>query len=213
MCGIAAFGAREGRVVDGQVLDAACRVAARRGPQAWGFVARTAGGVVHKRATRPYFATAADWDRLRPTAALIHFRLATAGVDSSYKVATNNQPIPVGEIYVAHNGTVEDQQLVSAGYEEAIRTRGLPRNDSVVMGLLVELGLSRDLGLALALTSVARGSSRPLALGVLEGPRLGVVRHEHPLYLLDRPEGLYVSSQDPGGGALLPEAQAVMLAE
>lgn len=169
-------------------------LAARRGPQAHGWAAQTgahrAPGHVRTRI------------RDLPTRGPLigHCRLAT---DGDWRDAANNQPFTAddGRTWIAHNGYVPDHEAIARSAGWRLRTR----NDSELLAHVAASAPTIEEALAYV-EAVLRDV--PYAVLLLRGGRIGYAADGLPLFRLDRPEGAYLCSRDPGGGSRITVGSA-----
>jgi hypothetical protein len=200
MCGLFGFASSGRGRVDATFLVECAMGAARRGPDAWAVAhARTGDeGVTerfrgHLEAARLHeiLARSEGWPFI-----VGHCRLASMG---ERPTPPDCHPFMGSQGIVAHNGTVPDHERVAALYGVADRLRdGI---DSEVLSHLTP--------------TQARGAvmGEPHALVGVWGKEMRLTRTRHPLYVFDRPEGVYVCS-DPivageYGGVLVQEGVMV----
>lgn len=206
MCGLVGFSGEE---PEWAMVEALAEAAGRRGPHGWGAAwiyegaVRTAHGAGPLGRAVPYPLLSSDQGFAGPF--LLHARLATSGVEGDQSIAAGGQPIVIDGLAVAHNGTV-------AAYEELIAGLGATPTtsiDSEVIALLVAAFVAEHLPLDTAL-GTALAAAAPLAPAaallldqrgfVVAARRPGVAGPGHPLWALQRPEGVYVCSRRPGPG-------------
>lgn len=202
MCGLYGFVATGTRGPDPLVLSAAAQRAQTRGPHASGYSVwpaaappfdfRTPGAVNLKQLT----------DLARDARIVVgHARLATSGSSESWRDPTQNQPLVVAGLALAHNGNVPDYREI----DERLDVSGRLTNvDSETILLVVAQYQARDpespLGEHVVAALRELRPVSPLALIVSDGRELVAARRgtdrleAHPLHLLQRPEGVYLCS-------------------
>lgn len=177
MCGLFGFvGDRPNK----KLLIAAARGASNRGQDACGWAWKNGSGIERIRHLGPLDRHLAD---LPEASCLIgHVRLATSG---DRKDINQAQPLIERDIAFAHNGIVRTQNFPEIPYEEGsldseVIFKALMANPLTVKNLLA---VTERIGSVYAI--------------LLMTPRVGIVplRFGNPLYILQRREGRYYSSQ------------------
>lgn len=203
MCGI--FGYLGAEPPDLDTFRAAFAGARRRGPDAAGAWVEGHGRVVGVGPDAPrIFDEVVDAAR-RPGAngwhvVLGHCRLATAG---GWREPENAQPLTFRSGVLAHNGNIPHHRRLAVRHGVSLWT-GV---DSELIGALVDAGRAESFEEAFGLVD----PGGPVALLASGAPgSLKTFRRRHPLVVLERTEGVYVSSHL-AGGTLLPEGRWVEL--
>lgn len=182
MCGIFGF---DGDTPDEAVLLSVARLAARRGPDAYGW---THGRGINVGLGKP---SEQDWRRLgcAPGPLVGHFRLATVGGRSATRIE-DVQPIRASGWTVAHNGVVRRADAIAEQFGFSYDTY----NDSEALPRLA--GRYGSIGRAVE----AAGLDRYALLALSPEGRVYALCDGLPLWRLDRPEGAYFSSGRMTGG-------------
>lgn len=202
MCGL--FGFYGTRSPDPELLTSAAAAAGRRGPHGCGWATRTPPMVGLERTCHPGPLTdQLDTVRqIRATSVLGHARLATVG---DWRQLDQLQPITVAGYALAHNGVIDNPGEL-AGPDHP--------TDSIALAHAYAALRAEGLHPFTALDKlVAAADQRAWAIAVLDtNGRLYAHRHYHPLWRLDTPRGIYLSSQqfDPAA-QLVPADQAIGL--
>ena len=185
MCGLRGYAGA--RAPDMGRLSSAARLAARRGPDAWGITTETGErrGLGRLRDE--------DVGAVSPSRVVVgHCRLATV---IGSKTAGNCQPLRAGRFVVAHNGTVPNAAELVARWRMAPATG----NDSEVIALLLDRldGSAAD-RLTAALAMVDHGGH--YAVAVLDTADMQVLLRANsiPLWRYASQDGTYWGSVRPG---------------
>lgn len=188
MCGLYGFH-RRAAAPDGALLRHLAALAGTRGPHAHG-QATQAGRVVGLGPLDPaQLSTPVD-------SVIGHARLATSGAADDLTCA---QPLHVGALFVAHNGTVPAAAFHALRHAVTLTTG----SDSEVLARLLARA-PHPSGWPSVLDLLTPGV--PLALLALlpEGGMIAA-RRGHPLHALRRPEGTYLCSLPFDGSLPLPD--------
>ena len=205
MCGLIGF-VSTGGTVDLEYLHQLAALAERRGPHAFGFAWKTKHVEEPKlfKMPRPYSTASEKLNLAASALSLIgHARLGTSGdIDKP----EDCQPLHVGPILLAHNGTVSNFRDIALQRKLQLNTGC----DSELLGQLI-VGFTGSLQYRIERAIKEVGGEQPHALLVMTYTKsLIAFRRGHPLYEARRAEGIYLCSWPPDGSAkLLPEGRAV----
>lgn len=202
MCGIAAYA---GPAASATRARAALERLEYRGYDSAGIAARRAdGGIVHARTLEGVASLSVaigDRDTDATTSAIGHTRWATHGRVSEQ----NAHPIAdcTREVFVVHNGIVENADLLRAQLVAAGHRFGTDVDTEVIVHLVEEAraeGAGLDEALAVATARLA-GSWAVVALDARTG-ELAATVHGSPLIVAEDADGVYLASDV---GAVAPE--------
>jgi len=196
MCGLFGF---IGTRMDIGLVSTLATLAETRGPHAYGFAWLGHDGQPHTF-TSPGQIThnkRALLSIVDVPAFIGHCRLSTSGPPQNN---TNNQPLLMGDIALAHNGNVYAYQQRYALHNYVPKTS----NDSEAMLLEIFSGFGTLRERARSAWTVV-GPYTPLAALVLSPSGIAALRRYHPLYALTTPAGVYLCSRQFASATLLEE--------
>lgn len=182
MCGIFAF---TGTHPDAGMLAAVINGASRRGPHGHGWAVITDASTRIRRhlGRLDAYTTDAVTDASGLSGTLLgHARMATVG---AWDNKDNLQPIAAGNITVAHNGVITNPDALypNAPTDSIALTRAyrIMRNNNFTPVQAIE-------------KIIATADQQAWALVIADDGHVYAHRNRHPLYVVEQPEGMYMSS-------------------
>lgn len=176
MCGV--FGAIGS--LDNAILQEIAAEAKKRGPHAYGISWLSNDSICTQKAAQAINPKEA-FKRIDTKAIIGHCRLSTSG---SYKDVTNNQPIVLNNLALAHNGNIRSYLQIASD----IGVRLATNCDSEIIGHMIQrMGVENTL--------IHLENEMPMALLLLQNNKITVFRNGLPVYMLRTDGAIYFCSR------------------